>query len=482
MVTTTTYPNLSSGAASHVLPDGATCPNDNCSRVADYIAIATEALSRGFKITPVHPLEKRGVLYNWNKRPTTTLSEVYQHAKDFPFHNVGVVGRRGVGNHCFVDIDAGGITERIESETGRQMPVTYTVCSSPIKKPWKKHYYFKQTAYSVSRLSKESNRKDTTKWVTSENTGAPMHPTEYDLKGCGGGGLVVAAGSVRHDGEIYTVVNDLPVADIPEWLVDWFVEDLARYRSACAKERKERALSVAAIPEAEKTVRQEQGDESAFDISESDVYPFLNWRAAQFAAMGAQGKILEKVLTQQVERFCAGGKHFVETDSGKRQIRNAALNKSLKIGNASYFNRLGQKKKTVLWLGLKAFVAPTRKSLMVAAMHKFPDTLTAEDGYRRLQKALDGTGFTVDSKTKAGQKAAAQARKDACFHAEQTAHGWQWVRNTGQDNCPSLSHTITTNTTRWGGGGSELMEGRTMSTDATETEDTQQRTTSMAVN
>ena len=74
-----------------------------------------------------------------------------------------------------------------------------------------------------------------------------MHPTEYDLKGVGGGGLVVAAGSVRKDGEIYTVVNDVPVVDIPDWLVNWLVEDLSKYRSVCAKERYDRALAVAAF-------------------------------------------------------------------------------------------------------------------------------------------------------------------------------------------------------------------------------------------
>ena len=80
--------------------------------------------------------------------------------------------------------------------------------SRPHTAPWKRHFYFKQTRYSVARLRKEANRKDTTKWVTSENTGLLMHPTLYDLKGVGGGGLVVAAGSVRKDGEVYTVINE----------------------------------------------------------------------------------------------------------------------------------------------------------------------------------------------------------------------------------------------------------------------------------
>jgi hypothetical protein len=259
-----------------------------------------------------------------------------------------------------------------------------------------------------------------------------MHPTMYDLKGVGGGALVVAAGSVRKDGETYTVINDADVADIPNWLVDWLVQDLAKYRSACAEERHQRALSVEAIPEAEKAGRQKMGDQSAFDISEADIYLFPNWRAFQFAAMGMEGKTLEKGLIQQVEKFCAGGKQFVESENGKRQIHKAAFNKQLKFGNASFFNRLGQNKRTTLSAGLKLVLPPTRKHLMVTAMRKFPDTVTAEDGYCRLQKALSGSGFTLDGKTKAGQKAVREARRDAGFRPERTSHGWVWVRNTEQ--------------------------------------------------
>lgn len=429
MATTAVGTHHTARSTASPVPDGVVHPDDKQRGLADYVAIATAAIDRGFKVTPVHPMEKRGVLYNWNKNPTTTLSEVLQHAKDFPNHNVGIVGRRGVGNHCFLDIDADGVTERIESETGRQMPLTYTVCSRPQSAPWKKHLYFKQTSYSVSRVRKEANRKDPTKWVTSENTGGQMHPTMYDLKGVGGGGLVVAAGSVRKDGEVYTAVNDVPVTDIPDWLVDWLVEDLSKYRSACAKERHERALAVAAIPEGEKATRRQMGDKSAFDISESDIYLFLNWRACQFASKGTEGKTLEKVLIQQVEKFCAGGKKFVKSEAGKRQIRKAATNKQLKFGNASFFNLLGQKKKAAL--GGRLIIPaqpPTRKGLMVAAMRTFPESVTSENGYRRLQKALAGTDFTLN-KTKAGQKAVTEARKAAGLRAEQTSSGWIWVRD-----------------------------------------------------
>jgi hypothetical protein len=428
--TATTSPNGDSHTASPAaISTGVVCPDDMHSGLADYVAIATAALNRGFKITPVHPLEKRAVLHNWNRNPTTTLSEVLQHAKDFPTHNVGIVGRRGIGNDCFLDVDADGVVKQIESETGQTIPLTYTVCSRPHKAPWKRHYYFKQTRSSVTRLWKEANRKDTTKWVTSVNTGALMHPTLYDLKGVGGGGLVVAAGSVRRDGEVYTVINDVAVVDVPDWLVNWLVDDLATYRSQCAKERHEHAATAAAIPEVARAVRQQMGDESAFDVSEADIYLFINWRASQFAAMGMQGKTLEKALVQQVEKFCAGGKRFVESDAGRRQIHKAAFNKRLRVGNASFFNRLGQKRRGTLSGGLKVFVPrPTRKSLLMAAMKGLPDRVTVEDGYRRLQRALAGTGFTVESKTKAGQKAVREARRGAGFHTEQASEGWMWVR------------------------------------------------------
>ena len=133
------------------------------------------------------------------------------------------------------------------------------------------------------------------------------------------------------------------------------------------------------------------------------------------------------MLVQQVEKFCTGGKQFVESEAGKRQIHKAAFNKQLKFGDARFFNLLGQKKKAELWEGKKVFRTPTRKGLTVTAMRTFPDSVTSDDGYRRLQKALTGTGFTV-GKTAAGQKAVAEARKAAGFRTEQTSSGWVWVR------------------------------------------------------
>lgn len=413
------------GSANDLLCDD---PIATATPAASYISIAKFAVDRGFTVTPVHPLEKRAVLYGWNRHPASTLSEICQHAKDFPNHNVGIVSRRGLGNHCFLDIDAPGVVEQIE-QSGHTIPLTYTVQSRPNSAPWKKHFYFLQTSYSLAAFKKETNVKDVSQ-LTISDKGNSIHPTLYDLKGVGGGGLVVAANSARKDGELYTVLHDLPVIDIPNWLVDWLAEDIHKYRSACAKERHERATKVAELSAAEKAVLQKAGDENGFDVSEADIFAFLNWRAGTFASLGLERKTLKQVLTEQVKKFCAGGEKFVDSDSGKDLIKKVAFNKNLRIGNANFFNRIGRNKRAVLHDGLKFFPdSPTRKSLLVGAMKNFPDAISAEKGYKQLRDALAGTGLTLKS-GKAGQKAAADARKSAGFRAQLTGSEWTWIRNT----------------------------------------------------
>jgi hypothetical protein len=88
----------------------------------------------------------------------------------------------------------------MEQETGEKMPRTYTVCSGPTSAPYKRHFYFTQTEYSFKKFggvnAKNINRRDTSHLVPSPSGGL-MYPTQYDVKGIGGGAIVVAAGSPR---------------------------------------------------------------------------------------------------------------------------------------------------------------------------------------------------------------------------------------------------------------------------------------------
>ena len=389
---------------------------------ADYESIATAALERGFKVTPVSPAEKRGVLLRWNRHPSTNRSEIMQHAKDYPTHNVGVVGRRGIGNDMFLDIDAEGVLEQIERESGREMPSTFTVASRPQSAPWKRHYYFKQTEYSVKTFRTETNVKD----LTCLKNG--KHPTRYDLKGVGGGGLVVAAGSVRADGELYTVIHDVPVALVPDWLVDWLCEDIHRYKSELAKARAEKqARAKNAQPDAA-TAGIAAADR---DVSEDGIYDFLASRAGSLASLGIRRGSIERLLTELAEDFCNGGKTFAGSTDGRAKVCALALNPRLKIGNASFFKRL----KPML-VGTTLIPPPKvstpreeRHKLMVEVLRGLPDSTSAHEGYNRLHMALLGTDFVLNHRHARHRMRVAEARKAAGFRVERRGGKTMWTRS-----------------------------------------------------
>jgi Bifunctional DNA primase/polymerase, N-terminal len=86
----------------------------------DFVSIATPLVNRGFRVTPVHPETKMGVMKNWQKFQLTTIEDVRKYAKYFPHHNVGVVGKRGVGRHCFLDV--GAWSKRLRTRQGKPCP------------------------------------------------------------------------------------------------------------------------------------------------------------------------------------------------------------------------------------------------------------------------------------------------------------------------------------------------------------------------
>ena len=375
----------------------------------NYLEIANAQLDRGLTVVPVHPFDKRGVLHNQFIHPATTVSEIMQHAKDFAEFNVGVVGRRGVGNHIFLDIDAKGVLEQIEAETGQILPLTFTVQSRPESKPWKRHYYFRQTDYSFQKFggknSKEINIKDLNK-----TNSKGKHPTLYDLKGCGGGGYVVAEGSVHPSGETYTILHDSPIIPIPDWLVDWIVQDAHRYRSERAKLAARRKTEVNKLSDKEKRTLQEAGVESAFEISADDIFEFMNSRAGSFASLGCKRTEIEKLLRSQIEQFCAGGREFVALH--KDTIHAAAFNKRLKIGTVDLFKYAHSR-------GTPGIIRRTpleiRRNTLEETIRRLPVTIAAHKAYDKLEAAVRGQELRLDRTKKADQQLVYRLRRKAGY-------------------------------------------------------------------
>jgi hypothetical protein len=414
--------------------------------MANYLKIATEQLRRGFETCPVHPEEKHGVRWDQFIRPTTNLTMIMQHAEDYSDHNVGVVGKRGVGRLCFLDIDADGAVDQIEHETGHTIPMTYTVQSSPATKPYKRHYYFTQTQYSFTHFTKNFSRKDLTRTTLSRKNNV-IHPEVYAVKGVGGGSYVVAAGCTRSDGEIYTVMHDVPVAPIPDWLIDWIRMEKTRQDSELVRKAGNRRAVVAAMSPEERTIRQAKDDESAFEVSEANIIPFIQSRASSLGNLGLtllDRKMLEEVLTGLVKQYCAGGVAYVESEHGRRHVHDVAFSKNLPTGSAKWVELMGTRKKAKLAGMIVSKV--TRVSLLRAAVETFPARIGAERAYVHLQDALAGTKFTL-GKGRAAERITKRLRDWAGYDTEKTSGGWCWVRR-GRDAPAHQTTTVLQTTTQ----------------------------------
>jgi hypothetical protein len=246
------------------------------------------------------------------------------------------------------------------------------------------------------------------------------------LKGVGGGGYVVAAGSVRTNGEIYTVIDDFPVADVPDWLVDWLAKEITSWNSAKRQEQQEHAAKVTALSRFEQSALQKTGNPSGFKYPASEIFPFMNWRAAILASNAVSKKNIERQLLEELNRDFAGGRAFTESEDGQKKIHSMVASKKLGTVNWGW---VGPKRKATLCDGLKITVPQNRHKLLVACMQKFPISVTADAGYRRLHKALTGTGFEL-IKGRAAEKAVAQVRKAAGYSTQRTRSGWIWVKQT----------------------------------------------------
>jgi Bifunctional DNA primase/polymerase, N-terminal len=393
----------------------------------DFVSIATDLVQQGFRVTPVHPETKMGVMKNWQKFQITTVDDVQTFAKYYPHHNVGVVAKRGVGRHMFLDIDADGVAERIEAESGQKLPLTYTVQSRPQSRPYKRHYYFLQTDYSFRAFGRwhsvNANIKDLT---TLDEKG--RHPTLYDVKGVGGGSLVVGAGSVRDTGEVYTVLHDEPVAPIPDWLTDWLVQDIEKYWNAKDKLNAEKRAAKDAersqyTPKKRASMRA-QNLSQGFDVFFEDIYEFLRWRAFHHAKHGvgrSTRHTLESVLIDDAKNFVVGGRAYMATPEGQSLITKLANDPGLEFGDASFFYR--RKSRPRKSSGLVFHYRETRREAMAKIIKRFPCRLNRTEAYDKLADGLNGH-FPFDRRSKVDQTEAGRARRDAGFGLD----GNWWVR------------------------------------------------------
>jgi hypothetical protein len=382
-------------------------------------------------VTPVEPVSKRACLRNWQQYPANDLREVEKWAARFPDHSAGVVAKRytpskrlkggtvipGHFGLCLVDVDADGLLEGIERETGRRIPDTFTVQSRPLSKPYKRHLYFRHTAYSCSRFDK--------------NIQASTVDGRYDVKV--EDGYVVWAGSIHQDtGLPYAIEKDVPVVDIPDWLVDWLIEDQARCKARAALVRKSAQDNDRHDPEATrqdplfKTVPCVRAVKAGIGelVPAGKRYAMLCRYAGKLASLCIPPGGIHPALVAFAEARFQDGKRYVI--DRRDTIKKIAFDRTLRQGSVIWLptERLADRS------GLVIRRIPSRHEVMVEAL-KGATVDALEDGYKYLSRTLamanelHGTSYTLDRRVNADQKAVQRARQEAGW----VVHGRVWVRN-----------------------------------------------------
>jgi bifunctional DNA primase/polymerase-like protein len=166
---------------------------------------ANPMAAQNVPVIPLRPRSKIAFLSNWTELATTDPERIAQIAAEYPDANCACVAYAKPGGTWFFELDKPGTRERIERETGQNMPKTFTVSSSP----GKGHFYFRQNPASIALGNCQS--VDATGEVWSARV-----DNRY----------VVAAGSIHPStGKLYAVVSDAEIAPAPDWLVEWIKND-----------------------------------------------------------------------------------------------------------------------------------------------------------------------------------------------------------------------------------------------------------------
>ncbi len=163
----------------------------------------------GIPVAPVQPREKACKLPGWETLATTDLGRIKQWSRENPDFNTAAVARAEIGGFCFFEVDAPNFHLEIEKQTGQKFPETFMVSSTPGK--GKGHFYFRSTPASIAFYNSVQKSYVSGK----DENGRENYSFRIN------NAYVVGPDSVKQDGTVYTVVKDIPVADCPDWLVDY---------------------------------------------------------------------------------------------------------------------------------------------------------------------------------------------------------------------------------------------------------------------
>jgi len=369
-----------------------------------FFKIAMAARARGFVVTPLR--DKRPFLHAWNKHPLTTETEIRTAAKEYPACDVGLVMKREVGEPFAIDIDGPNVIERMEHETGKTLPATYTVLTRPVTAPYKRHIFLRHTHYSCAVFTKNA------------------FAGEYDLIGVGLRGLqVVSEGCVRPDTGEVRIGNRLPIAACPDWLADWLVSDSKRLLAdKTAEVRRGRAELKRILKEVAAENAAERMKQNGYEKhAREDRYRYLVSKARTLSNAGvAKDRLPAEMLAQYVADY---GEIREDDPNGwklselKTKIQSVINNPELKRGNPPPI-----RPRTATGLVVKKRPESIWERRVKIA-RDLPEKMTSTEVYDRLG---------LDRQKPGDKKVASRVMKAAGFAAKRGRRWavWEKVRNT----------------------------------------------------
>lgn len=166
-----------------------------------YKAIALPLSERGIPTIPLRPRTKIAFLEEWENKATTDVAQIEKWDSEYPDANGACVALGKLGGVWFFEIDKPEVVQRIEDETGKKIPRTFRVRSSP----GRGHFYFKQSEASIKMGNIAQGFVQHGDWSARVDR-------QY----------VVAPGSLHpKTGLPYEVVSLSEIIEAPQWLLDW---------------------------------------------------------------------------------------------------------------------------------------------------------------------------------------------------------------------------------------------------------------------
>ena len=229
---------------------------------------ALPMIALGIPVIPLRTNDKKAFLDEWQQLATTDLAQIALWGKQYPNANCGCVGQAKIGGFVFFEVDSREVRQRILAETGNDIMGLQTL--KVRSRTGRGHLYFKQTEKTIS---------------VGNITQAYVKHGDWSFRG--NNAYVLSAKSIHPVTlQPYEVLDDLPIIDCPDWLVDWLLS--------------QKTTKSSENPNAEPE-RNAQGQ-----IPQGSIHGWMLRQAGSLRQMGLDKDMIHSVLKDIVEKNCQG--------------------------------------------------------------------------------------------------------------------------------------------------------------------------------